>query len=257
MFSKYHKGDYIKIMTNKPVFHLNEMFGYNDLEESDFEKTEYTAFIKSVIDESTYLVMTVSPNKGFRCIVDIADVIGLIQKSELSQEELDVKELEDFEAPNLYYPAKVPMKKTVDGKCKLLAKEAITALFPEEDIASIDLSHSDYLKSCILEQVDFYLDNFCQIARQDLVEEKTGKRDMLKKTLNKLKFKEYYSVMVGCYEKEEHRVIRYQTVAVSTYFDEVSIVRDPIERHCFENSLGPDFDIISRTLKKFLNELKW
>lgn len=253
----YNKGDYIKVMTNQPEVHLNEMFGYNDLEESDFEKTEYIAFIKSVIDDSTYLVMTVSPNKGFRCIVDIADVIGLIQKSELSQEELDVKEMEDFEAPNLYYPAKVPTKKTVEGKCKLLAKEAITALFPEEDIASIDLSHSDYLKSCILEQVDFYLDNFCQIARQDLVEEKTGKRDMLKKMLTEMKFKEYYSVMVGCYEDEEHTATRYQIVAVSTYFDEVSIVRNPIERSRFENSLGPDFDIISMTLKKFLNELIW
>ena len=107
MFSKYHKGDYIKIMTNKPVFHLNEMFGYNDLQESDFEKTEYTAFIKSVIDESTYLVFTVSPKKGFRCIVDIADIIRLVFKSELTQKELEVKELDDFIAPNVYHNTKI------------------------------------------------------------------------------------------------------------------------------------------------------
>ena len=126
MNSKYNKGDYIKIMTNQPAFHLNEMFGYNDLEESDFEKSEYTAFIKSVIDERTYLVMTVRPNKGFRCIVDIADINGPVPKCELTQKELDVKELDDFIAPNIYCPAVEPTKNTIESKCKSLAKEAMS-----------------------------------------------------------------------------------------------------------------------------------
>ena len=257
MNSKYNKGDYIKIMTNQPAFHLNEMFGYNDLEESDFEKSEHTAFIKSVIDERTYLVMTVHPSKGFRCIVDMADIMGLVLKSELTQKELDVKELDDFIAPNVYCPAIVPTKNSIESKCNSLAKEAMNILFPGEEIASLDITHSDYLKSDIIKHVDFYLDKFCRIARQDLVEEKTGKREKIKKMLNELKFKEYYNVMVGCYDDEEHTVTRYQTVAVSIYFDEVSIVRNPIERFRFENSLGPDFDIISKTCKKFLNELMW
>lgn len=257
MNSKYNKGDYIKIMTNQPAFHLNEMFGYNDLEESDFEKSEYTAFIKSVIDERTYLVMTVRPNKGFRCIVDIADINGPVPKCELTQKELDVKELDDFIAPNIYCPAVEPTKNTIESKCKSLAKEAMTILFPEEEVASSDLTHSNYLKSDIIKHIDFYLDKFCRIARQDLVEEKTNKREKIKKMLTELKFKEYYSVMVGCYDDEEHTVTRYQAVAVSTNFDEVSIVRNPIERFRFENSLGLDFDIISKACKKFLNELMW
>ena len=253
----YKKGSYIAFMTKQPEVHLNEMFGYNDLEESDFEKSEYTAFIKSVIDERTYLVMTVRPNKGFRCIVDIADINGPVPKCELTQKELDVKELDDFIAPNIYCPAVEPTKNTIESKCKSLAKEAMTILFPEEEVASSDLTHSNYLKSDIIKHIDFYLDKFCRIARQDLVEEKTNKREKIKKMLTELKFKEYYSVMVGCYDDEEHTVTRYQAVAVSTNFDEVSIVRNPIERFRFENSLGPDFDIISKACKKFLNELMW
>jgi len=257
MFSKYHKGDYIKIMTNKPVFHLNEMFGYNDLQESDFEKTEYTAFIKSVIDESTYLVFTVSPKKGFRCIVDIADIIRLVFKSELTQKELEFKESEDFIAPNVYHHTKILTKKTLESKCKYLAKEAMTALFPEEEIASLNLTHSYYLKSDIIKRIDFFLEKFCRIARQDLIDEKTGKRDMLEKMLAELKFKEYYSIMVGCFEDDEHTIVGYHTIVVSTNFDEACVIRNPEEKSRFENSLGPDFDIISKTFDKLLSELRW
>lgn len=53
----YKKGNYIAFMTKQPEVHLNEMFGYNDLTEDDFEKTEYIGFILSVIDDKTYLVM--------------------------------------------------------------------------------------------------------------------------------------------------------------------------------------------------------
>ena len=27
----YKKGDYVAFLSNKPIAHLNEMFGYNDL----------------------------------------------------------------------------------------------------------------------------------------------------------------------------------------------------------------------------------
>ena len=58
----YKKGNYIAFMTKQPEEHLNVMFGYNDLTETDFEKTEHIGFILSVIDDKTYLVMTVRPH---------------------------------------------------------------------------------------------------------------------------------------------------------------------------------------------------
>jgi hypothetical protein len=73
----YKKGNYIAFMTKQPEVHLNVMFGYNDLTEDDFEKTEYVGFILSVIDDKTYLVMTVWPLEGFRCIVNDADILHL------------------------------------------------------------------------------------------------------------------------------------------------------------------------------------
>ena len=255
--NKYSKGDYIRIMTNQPELHFNEMFGHNDLKESDFRKTEYVAFIKSVIDNSTYLVMTVRPYSGFRCVIDKSDVIGLFLKSELTQEELKVKENEEFTAPNIYYPKITPVVETLEERCKYLAKEAVTALFPEEEIASLDLSDSDFLKSHIIKQIDSFLEKYCRVARQDLIDEKTAKRNMLEKMLSELRFKEYYNVMVGFYEDAEHTVTRFETIVVSTYFDEVCIIRNPVERFRFENSLGPDFDVISKTQKKLRRELMW
>lgn len=257
MSNKYSKGDYIRIMTNQPEFHFNEMFGYNNLKEGDFQKTEYVAFIKSVIDNNTYLVMTIRPYSGFRCVIGEVDVVGRIRKSELTKEELKVKENEEFIAPNVFYPTIVPIKKTIEEKCKCLAKEAVTALFPKEEIASLDLSDSDFLKSHIIKQIDFFLEKFCRVARQDLIDEKTAKRNLLEKMLNELRFKEYYDVMVGFYEDAEHTVTRFETIAVSTYFDEVCIIRNPVERFRFENSLGPDFDVISKTQKKLRRELMW
>ena len=40
----YKKGNYIAFMTKQPEVHLNVMFGYNDLTEADFEKTEHIGF---------------------------------------------------------------------------------------------------------------------------------------------------------------------------------------------------------------------
>lgn len=45
----YKKGDYVAFLSNKPIAHVNRMFGYNDLTIDDFEKTEHIGFIKSVI----------------------------------------------------------------------------------------------------------------------------------------------------------------------------------------------------------------
>ena len=50
----YMKGNYIAFMTKQPEVHLNVMFGYNDLTEADFEKTEHIGFILSVHDSSSH-----------------------------------------------------------------------------------------------------------------------------------------------------------------------------------------------------------
>lgn len=78
----YKKGNYIAFMTKQPEVHLNVMFGYNDLTEADFEKTEHIGFILSVIDDKTYLVMTVRPWKGF--VVLLTMQTSYIQSMEMN-----------------------------------------------------------------------------------------------------------------------------------------------------------------------------
>ena len=75
----YKKGDYVAFLSNKPIAHLNEMFGYNDLTEDDFEKTEHIGLIKSVISNGeAFLLFTVRPIEGFRCTVGKEDILRTV-----------------------------------------------------------------------------------------------------------------------------------------------------------------------------------
>lgn len=68
------KGQYVAFMTNQPAAHLNEMFGYNDLGPDNFEKMEEVGRIKTLIDESTFLINT----GGFYCVVDTKDILRVV-----------------------------------------------------------------------------------------------------------------------------------------------------------------------------------
>ena len=80
----YKKGDHIAFMSKQPHFHLNEMFGHNHLTVDDYEKEEYVGIILSVIGNGIYTAKTISPLKGFFCIVSEDDILRPIGISELS-----------------------------------------------------------------------------------------------------------------------------------------------------------------------------
>ena len=52
----------------------------------------------------------------------------------------------------------------------------------------------------------------------------TAKREQFASMLKDLHFKEYYQVMLGWYEDEEHTTICYDWAVVDTNFEEVYIV---------------------------------
>lgn len=88
----YKKDDYIAFMSKQPHVHLNEMFGHNNLTEDDFEKSEYKGIIKSVIKTvikgnsiNFYTVITLSPLKGFFCIVFEEDILRLVDVNEIEE----------------------------------------------------------------------------------------------------------------------------------------------------------------------------
>ena len=237
----YKKGNYIAFMTKQPEVHLNVMFGYNDLTEADFEKTEHIGFILSVIDDKTYLVMTVRPMEGFRCIVDNADILHSVNENELTKKELAYEEMIEFTAPNVYHSHTGVQGDTLEEKCINCAKEAMENLFPNEEIACFEFCESDFLKVDLLNGLQGLFDLFNIKSRDKELEEACTKFEEI---LQNKHFKEYYTLRVGVYENTEKKSIYYYYVAIDLKMKEVVIMRNIDERTRFFRSLGPDYDYV-------------
>ena len=237
----YKKGNYIAFMTKQPEVHLNVMFGYNDLTEADFEKTEHIGFILSVIDDKTYLVMTVRPMEGFRCIVNNADILHSVNENELTKKELAYEEMIEFTAPNVYHSHTGVQGDTLEEKCINCAKEAMENLFPNEEIARFEFCESDFLKADLLNGLQGLFDLFNIKGRDKELEDACTK---FKEILQNKHFKEYYTLRVGVYEDTEKKSIYYYYVAIDLKMKEVVIMRNIDERTRFFRSLGPDYDYV-------------
>jgi len=237
----YKKGNYIAFMTKQPEVHLNVMFGYNDLTEADIEKTEHIGFILSVIDDKTYLVMTVRPLEGFRCIVNNADILHSVNENELTKKELACEEMIEFTAPNVYHSQTGVQGDTLENKCINCAKVAMGNLFPNEEIACFEFCESDFLKADLLNGLQGLFDLFNIKGRDKELEDACTK---FKEILQNKYFKEYYTLRVGVYEDIEKKSIYYYYVAIDLKMNEVIIMRNIEERTRFFRSLGPDYDYV-------------
>jgi len=235
----YKKGSYIAFMTKQPEVHLNEMFGYNDLTEKDFKESEHIGFIMSVLDDNTYIAVTVRPLKCFECIITESDILHSVDESELTEEEKDVKALVGFKLPNVYYPQSKVQGETPKEKCEQLAKDALCSLFPEEMIANVKFEESEYLKSDLLSGLQNLFKLF-KIKDRDSELEKACNE--FEKILKDSSFKEHYSVIAGVYDHTDKRSIHNYLVAIDMDFEEVTVMRNIEERTQFYRSLGPDYD---------------
>ena len=235
----YKKGSYISFMTKQPEVHLNEMFGYNNLTEKDFKESEHIGFIMSVLDDNTYLAVTVRPLKCFECIITESDILHSVDESEITEDEKDVKSLVGFKLPNVYYPQTKVQGETPKEKCEQLAKDALCNLFPEEKIANVEFEESVYLKSDLLSEFQGLFNLFNIRDREAELENACIE---FEKILKDSSFKEHYSVIVGVYDHQDKRTIHNYLVAIDLEFEEVTVMRNIDERTQFFRSLGPDYD---------------
>ena len=85
----YKKDDILIFMTNEPQAHLCEMFSHETVIKEEIEKEPYYGFVKSVISakDGIYLMQTLKPRKGCICVTETADIIRLVDKNELPEEE--------------------------------------------------------------------------------------------------------------------------------------------------------------------------
>ncbi len=235
----YTDGTYIAFMTNQPTAHVNEMFGSNDLPEDEFEKTEHVGFVKSVIDEHTYLVMTVRPVEGFRCVIEDNDILRIVDYDELSEEEKSVREMPEFTVSHVYHHVGEVVGESIQDKCIIVTREAMSNLFPDDEIGMIFLAlSSDYKKKDLLERLE-------DVINEDgLNPEKEESYIYFKALLQAKRFKEYYTVSLDIYEDEFKRDMICWIAAVDMNFEEVVIMNTLDERVCFSRSLGPEYDMV-------------
>lgn len=252
----------IRFMTREPQVHMMEIIGVNDFDPEEIELEEYVGRIDSVIGEDeALLVTTLSPVDGFRCIAVAGDVIGKVDLSCLSEEELEAYGSVNprFTAPNVYRNDAVTLIEdtTWGEKCEECARRALSALFPDENVADV---HSVFERGYFFRLIGSAMelaDRYGHLA--DVMEKGTCLLDAAKR----IRFKEYDSVTVGITRPDVGdvdgdgslvSVTEYWEVAVDRNFGEVSIMRDRAGRTAFLYSLGPEFYDLFEVCMSFRRE---
>jgi len=238
----YKKGDYIKVLTNQPVVHISMVVDYN-LNSEDVAPSEYTARVISVIDNDEAFLIYI-PSVGFRCVVDASEVLRRVSEEELTDDEICHKDNSEFTAPDVYICKERHQGMNHAGRCLLHAMAAMTELYPKDKVASVELCHSDYLKSDLLSAIDRLIKRRCKNNKAI-----QKKRDYFKDMLEHQRFREYYNVRVGVEDEQDEDVTNYIYLAVDTKFEEVAMSSYNFQ---FILSLGPEYTSVSN----YFNDLR-
>lgn len=252
----YQKNDILIFLTKEPGAHVCEMFGHGIVNPEDAEREPYYGFVKSVISVSKgiYLMQTLKPLEGFFCVADDSDVIRIVDKTELPEEERERQHHELYEAPNVYIPAQNanPATLTEQEHCIALAKEALTHLFPDIPATEFELRGDWFSKSGFISTLNYFDEDWETIKNPETKKELGQLKNKILKDLQSARFKEYYTVNVGT---RIDNWTHYFIVAVSMEFDEVSILRDITERSNFFRSLGPEFNDIDEAVNFYRDKV--
>lgn len=266
MKTALREDEVIRFMTRAPQVHMMEIIGEYDFDPEEIELEEYVGRIDSAIGEDeALLVTTMSPVDGLRCIAAAGDVIGKVDLSCLSEEELEAYGSVNphFTAPNVYRndAATLIEDASWNEKCEECARRALSALFPDENVADVHADvHSifgrDGLSGLVGSAMEL-ADRYGHLA--DVMEKGTSLLDAAKK----IRFKEYYSVTVGITIPDVGEVdgdgpmaavTGYWKVMVDRNFEKVSTLRDSTERTAFLYSLGPEFYDLLEACMSFRRE---
>lgn len=252
----YKKDDILIFMTNEPQAHLCEMFSHETVKKEEIEKEPYYGFVKSVISAKNgiYLMQTLKPLEGCICFAETADIIRLVNKNELPEEERKRKPCEWMEAPNVYIPAKDADYSTFTEQeiCVSLVKEALQHLFPEISVEEFKFNYDWYSHSEFVSTLD-YFDTYREQIKDSAVKAKLLKmKNEILKHVPTARFKEYFTVTVGTSNEDSSC---YFIVAVSKEFDEVCVLRDINDRSNFFRSLGPEFVDLSHAVDYYRDKV--
>ncbi len=239
----YKKNDIVKIITNQPGVHLMEMFGHCEFNPDEIEPSEYIARVKSVIaDGKAYVVSVISDWGGHICILNPGEIIEQLEESDLTPEQREkYHERCHLDAPNVYdnAPSWLDDSLSIDEKCEAVARKAMSELFPDAKIRSVESDEGFFLENYI-KDLDDCMERFGAGKSKRKLAGLRKKRDQLKSWFRKMRFKEYYAVRVGV--EQPASAEDFWLVAIDLHFEEVSIMRNGEERSHFFLSLGVEHD---------------
>lgn len=138
----------------------------------------------------------------------------------------------------------------------------MTALFPDDVVEYVKMdNHSDYIKEDMIKCLDDIQNDICNKENRETLSGLGLLKNEISAEIRKMRFKEYYSVQVGitCSDEDPFmeegftliHSMKFYRVAIDLNFEEVSVIRDILERTAFHNSLGPEADYASNLVAKF------
>ena len=187
-------GDYVKVLSNQPAYHLCSCYGGMDIRREDIEPQEFVAIINTVIDEQSCYVTTVRPS-GHNFIAGTDELVCRINPGKLSSEEREIRPPEYMQAVNQYVNTHAIEGNRRD-KCEEIARKAVESLFPDADIRSVQMQKRSWFRTKdIIATADDLFRNYGE--PEGISQEKQARlEDMLKsfiKGAGSCRYKQYYT----------------------------------------------------------------
>lgn len=243
--SSIRKGDYLKVLSNQPAYHLCTCYGGMDIRKEDVKPEELTCIVNSVIDERTCYVTTLLPHEGSNFIADISEIIGQVAPESLPEKTRNFKHADWLTPPSyVYYPQSLSGNSPVR-----LARKAVRELFPDKQIVSATKRKTSLFSTeMMLSQIEFalsHIDKNCE-SYATLHDRSIELSEWIKQQ----RFKQYDSVEIEIQGEEEPAEefdnlrltpVYNWLIAISKDRKEVIICPDIKERTQFARSLGPEY----------------
>lgn len=248
----YKKGDIVAFISNQPTFQLNGMIGPSRADDIDIEPTEHVGYVEEVVNDNFFLIVTMRPVEGIRCIISSFEIQCQLEEGDLEEGEMD--EIESFleQADNTYIIKEKPIGGNYIQKSCYIVRKAMQMLFPEDIIESIESTRSVFLKEDLFDSAFEKLNDLRGMVDDTTFTKWIVNFNRLVSLLRHSAFKEYYTVDAEIRTEGSGSSAKYK-VAVSTIFDKVVIIRNEEEEKAFHRRLGPEYDAVIRGYSAFQN----
>lgn len=246
----YKKGDIVAFVSNQPTFQLNGMTGQGRTDDIDIEPTEHVGYVEEVINDDFFLIVTMRPVEGIRCIISSFEIQCQLEEGDLEEGEID--EIESYleQADNTYIIKEEPIGDNYIQKSCYIARKAMQTLFPENKIESIKLTRSIFLKEDLFNSAFEKINDLRGMVDDSTFTKWIVNFNRLVSLLRHSAFKEYYTVDAEIKTEGSCNSTKLYKVAVSTIFDEVVIIRNEEEK-AFHRRLGPEYDAVIKCYSAF------